>query len=343
MIFSNQGALKKSNRLSYIEDKLKVIERELNVPICFYIATEKDNNRKPGLGMFIRFLDQYEFTYERLVYVGDAAGRSGDFSDSDLRFTLNIKNYVKNRYGEHIDVEFETPEQYFLDENMNGDIIKTERAMKTERAIKMQKLIDCCEFNEYSTQFIKSLDLDQPNKTMIIMVGPPASTKSSFVNRYIESNGYSIVSQDTIGKDGGPGTKRQCISQVRKLVSSGGNICIDNTNPTIKTRKEYIDIARMNGYYIYIIYMKTPLDVCHILNEYRMRTGKKKRIPDVAYNVYKKNFELPTIDELVYSGNSIDEERSRLRRLRTLDGDQCITIPFVFDDSLLDIDIFNMY
>ena len=45
--------------------------------------------------------------------------------------------------------------------------------------------------------------------------------------------------------------------------------------------------------------MQTPLDVAHHLNFVRqnMTNGEVRRIPDVAYNVYKKNAEEPSTDE----------------------------------------------
>ena len=45
--------------------------------------------------------------------------------------------------------------------------------------------------------------------------------------------------------------------------------------------------------------MKTPLNLAHHLNYVRVTQtdGKVRRIPDVGYNVYKKNFEEPHMSE----------------------------------------------
>jgi bifunctional polynucleotide phosphatase/kinase len=42
-----------------------------------------------------------------------------------------------------------------------------------------------------------------------------------------------------------------------------------------------------------------PLDLAQHLNYYRERLtrGAHKHVPRIAYNTYKKNFELPTADE----------------------------------------------
>ncbi len=45
--------------------------------------------------------------------------------------------------------------------------------------------------------------------------------------------------------------------------------------------------------------METPLDLAHHLNMVRMNqtNGEVRRIPDVGYNMYKKNFEDPKLSE----------------------------------------------
>ena len=45
--------------------------------------------------------------------------------------------------------------------------------------------------------------------------------------------------------------------------------------------------------------MTTPPEVAHHLNEMRMvqTDGKVRRIPDVGYNVYNKNYAAPSTDE----------------------------------------------
>ena len=45
--------------------------------------------------------------------------------------------------------------------------------------------------------------------------------------------------------------------------------------------------------------MDTPLDMAHHLNMVRMNqtNGEVRRIPDVGYNVYKKNYQEPKMDE----------------------------------------------
>lgn len=66
--------------------------------ICL-MATGDDEYRKPNTGMW-KVLSQM-LKIEAAFYCGDAAGRTGDFSDSDLKF------------AENIGIKFYTPEEIF--------------------------------------------------------------------------------------------------------------------------------------------------------------------------------------------------------------------------------------
>lgn len=69
------------------------------------IATAKDDNRKPAPGMWNHFTKEcnggVEIDKEKSFYVGDAAGRSFDFADSDKEF------------AKVIGVAFKTPDEVF--------------------------------------------------------------------------------------------------------------------------------------------------------------------------------------------------------------------------------------
>ncbi len=91
VIFTNQ--LVRSNK--ELPNRLKRMKRALDLlQVCsrcsIFISTKDDLNRKPNIGM-------YEMCKELLpntkiyTYVGDAAGRPQDFSDSDLQFAKNAR------------------------------------------------------------------------------------------------------------------------------------------------------------------------------------------------------------------------------------------------------------
>ena len=65
------------------------------------VAFGKDEYRKPETGMWDFYTKNRNVNYDESFYVGDAAGRKKDFSDSDLKF------------AENIGITFYTPEEYF--------------------------------------------------------------------------------------------------------------------------------------------------------------------------------------------------------------------------------------
>jgi polynucleotide 3'-phosphatase len=123
VIFTNQGAViaQKTSR-SYISftAKVKQILDEmdklgLDVNRVWVCASPKKSSkykgsnackfmkmRKPDIGMFEGFSTEVvQVDKGQSVYVGDAAGRKGDFSDSDKQFAINCG------------MKFQTPEEFF--------------------------------------------------------------------------------------------------------------------------------------------------------------------------------------------------------------------------------------
>ncbi|KAG7813549.1 hypothetical protein KL921_001095 [Ogataea angusta] len=132
VIFSNQAAVVNapdSKSLKILTTKMDDIFKHLEKPVIYYASTRKSRKeksqhdvdlytlfRKPNTGMFSQFLQDYQLTEEMLdrnssFFVGDAAGRPVDFSDSDLKFAENLK------------LKFFTPEEYFpsMKHVTNGD------------------------------------------------------------------------------------------------------------------------------------------------------------------------------------------------------------------------------
>jgi len=79
-------------------DMIKSVILSLNIPIIALIAMDKEHH-KPNPYLFNSFLTTLDT--ENSFYVGDAAGREGDWSDKDKEFAKNIN------------VKFYTPEEIF--------------------------------------------------------------------------------------------------------------------------------------------------------------------------------------------------------------------------------------
>jgi len=101
VIFTNQKItpretlVKKLARMDDVINKLKSVD----INVILFMSTE-DNYRKPNTGMWVamfKLLSGINLGF----YCGDAAGRPGDFSDSDKQFAKNCN------------IQFYTPEEIF--------------------------------------------------------------------------------------------------------------------------------------------------------------------------------------------------------------------------------------
>lgn len=101
VIFTNQARNKETTTVKRLQHLLKSI----NIPVLVYAATKKKGQyRKPEIGMYQQLRNLYQERKQSInymFYVGDAAGRVGDFSDSDAKFAQNC------------DITFYTPEEVF--------------------------------------------------------------------------------------------------------------------------------------------------------------------------------------------------------------------------------------
>ena len=89
-----------SKSLTVFKEKATAVMRQLDVPLSVYAATESDEFRKPRMGMWCEFLDDFDFDVDQgdhsldlsgSMFVGDAAGRQGDFSSSDRSVFVRLR------------------------------------------------------------------------------------------------------------------------------------------------------------------------------------------------------------------------------------------------------------
>jgi bifunctional polynucleotide phosphatase/kinase len=209
-------------------------------------------------------------------YCGDAAGRlkgwdgnrttKKDFSCSDRKFAANIG------------VKFFTPEEFFLSQpavtadkwEWGGIDPKQLIALATETAV---------------------APMPEGSKELLIMVGCPASGKSTF-SKSAQFSQYMRICADEIG------TKKKCITIADRALRNGKSVIIDSTNPAPVTRAEWIDVARECGVEsIRCVHVDTPRAIAEHMNAFREKVTGKKRIPALVYNIYYKKFVAPDISE----------------------------------------------
>lgn len=96
-VFTNQKCKNAKKRL----DRVTVFLKKLGLPCFTFVSTGDDNYRKPKIGMWEVFREMVGGDVKYAFYVGDAAGRPQDFSDSDIVFARDVN------------VQFYTPEEFF--------------------------------------------------------------------------------------------------------------------------------------------------------------------------------------------------------------------------------------
>jgi bifunctional polynucleotide phosphatase/kinase len=123
--------------------------------------------------------------------------------------------------------------------------------------------------------------------TMILLCGYPASGKSTYAEKVLED--YVVVSRDKLK------TMPKCAKLCEAELSRGHSVVVDNLNAKVADRKQFISVARKCGASVIVIHFRTTMRQAMAWNEERGKVGKK--IPNIVYYKYRKEFELPCIGE----------------------------------------------
>ncbi|CAI5717443.1 unnamed protein product [Peronospora destructor] len=282
-IFSNQNGVAKGHiTAAQVQNKLKTIVKQLNLPMLAFLAIENDVMRKPRLGAWKELANVLKTKGEEAIdkeasfYCGDAAGRpkiagrSKDFAASDYKFALNAG------------IRFFTPEALFLNTEQR---IHT-RPDSWELGFDPKSIV----VNESAEPLLKpaSAQIVKGEQEVVVLVGPPASGKSYFANTYLSS--YAFVSQDQLR------TAANCKKKFLEAIVQKKSIVIDNTNRDPRARKEWVALAKEKNLPIRCFEMDVDKPLSMHLNTFRSLTQQKK-IPDVAIHGFYKNFVPPTVKE----------------------------------------------
>ncbi|OMH86270.1 Bifunctional polynucleotide phosphatase/kinase [Zancudomyces culisetae] len=248
-INSDKERAKKLTRKSQLKTKISNIAKQLDIPFYFYAATANDFFRKPGIGLWhlmsifandhgqkigkqVKGIMIHASTLyldlDSCFYVGDAVGRpdnwrSGvpkDFADTDLKFALNAN------------IKIYTPEEYF--ENAT-DIPKIEIPQHPKAIVQSHNdSIDLGEYDGDRAQLYQEIrsNMASDKMTMVVMVGSPASGKSTLViNELVKDFGFERINQ------------------------------VNNTNPNKASRASFIAIGKKYGAKVYSAHVNVPKDL----------------------------------------------------------------------------------
>jgi bifunctional polynucleotide phosphatase/kinase len=234
VIFSNQSK-------DWKHDQIKLVAKELNLPLYIVIAKEKADY-KPNILMFNKLVKDKKINKDESFYVGDALGRKTDFADSDKVF------------AENIGIKYISPEIFFHE--------------KEHIVLPIIPIVKTPE--------------------MIIMMGYPASGKSTIATEIFKKRNYEIIESDIYK------TIPKMLKAALPFINDKKSIVFDATNNSKKKREEYIVFAQKNNYSIRCIHVETSLDKSYKRNKNR---EDHKQIPKIAYSVYNKYYNEPNENE----------------------------------------------
>lgn len=257
-IISNQGGLTDDHKINDWIEKIQNIIK-LFPCISFVFASIKDDrNRKPNIGS-ITIIKQ-KFSIKKPIYIGDAAGRENDFSDTDYKFALN--NGFK----------FNTPENYFKGESQE-DIKITYPTLNYYTNEEYQNILE----EIYNI-------ISENKKIVIMMIGFPASSKSHLRKRIMEQyQSFEYYNNDDLKSHEHHITEKKSY-KYDKMIN-------DNTNLNSEKRSEYL--SHFPDHYKLGIFFDFPIDVIKHLNYQRSSYTDIKPINKIALATMNKYFTRP--------------------------------------------------
>jgi bifunctional polynucleotide phosphatase/kinase len=287
IIITNQKILNNETKINSWIDKITSIIEQLNISIEVFASLTTSIYRKPMTGFFEMIKLKYKFNLSDSFYCGDALGRKGDFSDVDYKFALNCGLKIKKP----------------LDDDYKIQLSLDERNLWSEKYLSSTK--PTITYPILPTSSIHTFKFIGKVYEMVLLIGMPASGKSSvarYIQRYNPQCRYEIINRDTLK------TMKKCKDVCIDLIKKKCSIIIDNTNPSITARKEFIDIAKQNNYKVRAIVVNCSQELAMHNNIYRM-TKTEHHIPEIVYNIYKKNYERPIKQEGITEIIDIDAYR----------------------------------
>jgi len=281
VIVTNQkGISTKKTDPEMWKNKIQNIINSLQVNVTILCCTGDDHYRKPCTTLW----DTYIKGYDKInsFYCGDAGSLpkrvinniefKKDFSDTDLKFALNLNIKFIHRDEFIFNV---VPKKFDINYVKNLELY--------------------CKQTNYN---FKSSDKQE----IVLLCGLPASGKSHFAKNNIVPLNYCYINRDTLK------TPAKCVSTTNLALKEGKSVVIDNTNVSKADRLVYIDLAKKYNVSVRCLLFTCPLELCKHNSHYRnfATDGLVQIISTIAYNIMNKKYEKPLVNEGFVSVDEIE-------------------------------------
>lgn len=119
--------------------------------------------------------------------------------------------------------------------------------------------------------------------TVIILMGLPASGKSTFYRQVLAPQGLAHINLDTLR------TRNRELLQIQEYLNNRVSFAVDNTNTLPQERARYIELAKAAGYRIEGYFLRSRVQECIRNNE-----ARERRVPVAAIAAMSARLVLPS-------------------------------------------------
>ena len=134
---------------------------------------------------------------------------------------------------------------------------------------------------------------------VVVLIGPPASGKSTFCEKVIEGahRPWIRICQDIIN-NGKRDTKAQCLKQTSMALNEGQRVFIDCCNMKKERRRNFVELARPQVE-VHAIELDLPAKICisRIAKRTTHEGGLQRGKAAMIINSMLKNKEAPSVNE----------------------------------------------